>query len=150
MRVYISPEDMKVLRRIANDNEVSVSELGVFLARSLSSDKGIAVRLSDDEYGYIYSKSMETGMSMSRFCSLACRSFLNVSEGVKIESLYCDNHSSSLRKKRIEVKLISNNDMFRVESLSYQYGIKVSTLIRYCSLRFDGSHFDAGKDYRDG
>ena len=132
----IEQSDMRTIKELAKKYNMSVADFGRSIVRVAERNQGRAVRLSDEEYEHIYEASKRIGCTMTQFCSLACHTFLNTKE--KRIDYISDAAEKTNRTKRIEVRILNAAEDAELMKYATEYSMKISTLIRYCAIHFDG------------
>ncbi len=131
----IEREDYSIIRDIAKKYNMSIADFGRSIVRQSERTKGRAIRLSDAEYNYIKSLANYKNMTVSRFCSCACKAYIEFDKkNIPIEI------DTTRRDKRIEVRIYNADDEAQLIKLANNFGMKISSLIRYCALHFDGNN----------
>lgn len=132
----IEREDYFIIRDIAKKYNMSIADLGRSIVRQSERTKGRAIRLSDTEYNYIKSLANYKNMTVSKFCGYACKAYIELDKkNIPIEIV------TTKRDKRIEVRIYNSDDEVQLIKLANDFGMKISSLIRYCALHFDGDRF---------
>jgi len=132
----IEHEDYTVIRTLAKKYNMNVADFGRSIVRQSERSVARAIRLTEDEYNYITQTAKDNNMSAARFCALACHSFLEE----KIKYMPTKNNAANInRTKRIEARLYNGTDEAELIKYATAYSIKISSLIRYCAVRFDGN-----------
>lgn len=130
----IEREDFLIIRELAKKYNMTVADLGRSIVRQAERNTGRTIRLTESEYRYITQTAEKNNMTVTRFCALACHAFLELDEkGIPIES-----QKEANKTKRIEVKFYNNTDEMALMKIATEYSMKISALIRYCAMRFDG------------
>lgn len=136
MSKLIERVDYAKIRELAKKYNMSVGEFGRAIVRQSERSTGRAVRLTESEYRYIKETAKQKNLSIARFCSLACHAFLETkNRSIPIEERMDDQEN---RTKRIEARLYNSSDEIELIKISTEYSMKISALIRYCAIRFDG------------
>lgn len=134
----ISHKDMASIKNLAEKYNMSVADLGRSIVRQAEGNSSRQIRVTDEEYDMISLKAKAHGVSKSRWCSLACSDFVNGS--AKTDIFFSDFDSEkSVRNKRIAVAIRNQQEETELMNVSIRYSIKISTLIRYCALRYEGN-----------
>jgi len=137
MSRLIERNDFFIIRELAKKYNMNVADFGRSIVRQAERNAGRTVRLTESEYKYIKRTAKENDMTATRFCALACHAFLNVNN----RSMPIDHRTDKeeRRTKRLEVKLHNNADEIELTKIATEYSMKISSLIRYCSVRFNGT-----------
>jgi len=133
----IEREDYSVIRDLAKKYNLNVADFGRSIVRQSERSVARAIRLTENEYNYIMQTAKDNNMSAARFCALACHSFL--SENNKYVPIL-ETAADSKKTKRIEARIYNGADEAELLKYATAYSIKISSLIRYCAVHFDGSH----------
>lgn len=138
MRI-IEREDFSIIRQLAKKYNMNVADFGRLIVRQSERSVGRAIRLTEREYDYIRNTATKNNMSAARFCALACHAYLGESNrDIPIEYRMDDEN----RTKRLEARIYNTNDEIELLNIATQYSMKISALIRYCALHFDGKEID--------
>jgi hypothetical protein len=133
----ISHNDMKVVRELAEKHNMSVADFGRSVVRQAERNLSRQIRVTDEEYNMIAEKAKVHGVNMSRWCSLACSDFIT---SEKKEKFFSDfDADKGCRNKRIAVAIRNQKEETELMNIAIMYSIKISTLIRYCALHYDGN-----------
>ncbi|BAL01882.1 hypothetical protein OBV_p-00270 (plasmid) [Oscillibacter valericigenes Sjm18-20] len=132
----IEQNDMRTIKELAIKYNMSVADFGRSIVRVAERNPGRSVRLSREEYKHIYDVSKRIGCTMTQFCSMACHSFLN--EKNKRIDFITDAAEKTNRTCRIEVRILNTAEDAELLKYATEYSMKISTLIRYCAVHFDG------------
>lgn len=135
MRV-IEREDFTVIREMAKKYNMNVADFGRSIVRQSERTMGRAIRVTENEYNYIKDTAEKNEMSTARFCALACHAYLAAKENGNIPIEY--HAGKENRTKRLEARIYNSNDEEELLKIASEYSIKISALIRYCALHFDG------------
>lgn len=132
----ISHEDMKVVRELAENYNMSVADFGRSVVRQAERNLSRQIRVTDEEYNMISEKAKAHGVNMSRWCSIACSDFITSDKKDRFFSDF--DADKACRNKRIAVAIRNQKEETELMNIAIMYSIKISTLIRYCSLHYDG------------
>lgn len=132
----ISREDYTIIRDIAKKYNMTVADFGRSIVRQSERAKGRAIRLSDEEFERIKFIADLHNMTVARFCGCACRAYIELDE----KTIPIENDTSR-RNRRIEARIYNASDEAELIKIANNYSMKISSLIRYCALHFDGNNF---------
>ena len=132
----IGYEDMNIVRSLAAKYNISVADFGRMVVRQSERNLSRQIRVTDDEYNDISEKANAHGVTITRWCSLACSQFLKEKDKDIFFSDFVVDKAG--RERRIAVTIRNQKEETELISVATNYSIKISTLIRYCSLRYDG------------
>lgn len=132
----IEREDYSLVRMLAKKYNMNVADFGRSIVRQSERSVGRAIRLTENEYEYIKQTAKNNNMSAARFCALACHSFIELENKIiPIE----ERADDKTRTKRIEARIYNGADETELVKYATMYSVKISSLIRYCAVHFDGS-----------
>lgn len=133
----IEREDYTVIRMLAKKYNMNVADFGRSIVRQSERSVARAIRLTENEYEYIKQTACDNNMSAARFCALACHAFIEADNKIlPIE----ERNDSENRTKRIEARIYNGADETELVKYATNYSVKISSLIRYCALHFDGKN----------
>ena len=140
----IDRDDMRKLNDMAKKYNMSISDFGRAMVRQSERSIGRAVRLSESEYKYIRETAQKNNLPAARFIALACHAFAKI-ENKSIPIEYRVDRGN--RTKRLEARIYNNADEAEIVRTATAYSMKISTLIRFCAMHFDGKeiHLDSDK-----
>lgn len=135
MSRLIERNDFLEIRQLAKKYNMNVADFGRSIVRQAERNAGRAVRLTESEYKYIKETAKTNNLTVTRFCALACHAYLEAeNKTIPIE----DRTDNQNRTKRIEARFYNNSDEIELTNIATEYSMKISALIRYCALNFDG------------
>jgi hypothetical protein len=137
----IAYEDMKIIKNLAGKYDVKVADFGKLITRQsvIGTIPYRQVRVSDDEFKIISNKAENHGVTITKWCNLAFQSLLKSDKKSKNKIFYeVNSNKAGKRNKRIGVSIRKVADETKLLRISDKYSIPISTLFRYCALRFDG------------
>ena len=136
----IEREDFLTVRELAKKYNMTVADFGRSIVRQADRSAGRAVRLSEVEYNYITEMATKNNMTVTRFCALACHAFIeSENKAIPIENIVTEKAN---RTKRIEARFYNMADEAEMVKTSIEYSMKISALIRYCAMRYDGNNIN--------
>lgn len=135
----IERDDFATVRQLAKKYNMNVADFGRCIVRQSERSVGRAIRLTEKEYEYIKNTAEKNNMSAARFCALACHAYLDIKDrSIPIEY----NSDNEKRTKRLEARIYNSTDETELLKIASEYSMKISALIRYCALHFDGKVID--------
>lgn len=145
----IEREDFTVIREMAKKYNMNVADFGRSIVRQSERAIGRAIRVTEKEDIYIKDMAKKNKMSVARFFALACHVYLSDKENRYIPVEY--HAGKDNRTKRLEARIYNSNDEEELLKIASEYSIKISALIRYCALHFDGEkmNFDKTKEWEE-
>lgn len=138
MRV-IEREDFSTIRQLSKKYNMNVADFGRAIVRQSERSVGRAIRLTESEYEYIKKTAEKNNMSAARFCALACHAYLEEKDRNIPVEYRTDNENKT---KRLEARIYNSNDEAELLKIATEYSMKISALIRYCAVHFDGKKIE--------
>jgi len=137
---FISQEDMLTMRGIATRYDMSLYDFIHAVERQAVGNLSRWVRLTESEYECIIEKVKKNGTTITRWCCLAVRSFIQSNDADITIIFNAERDYEGKRNKRIRVMPRNKKEDADILRAALLYNISVSSLIRYCALRFDGTN----------
>lgn len=135
VNTIIENKDMELIFLLASKYNLTVTQLGKIIAKDTSGIIKTQVRFSEFEFDLISKNSSIMGITMTKFCAIACSKILE--NGLNNEQdFYVLKEDKENRNKRVSVILDNKEDIDRFKNFADNHGIKTSTLIRYCALQY--------------
>ena len=144
MSKVIERDDLQEVRRLAKKYNMSVADFGRSVVRQAERNETRTVRLSEVEYNYIVQTAKRNGVSVGRFCALACHAFLTSETRDTLPRERAED--GGMRTKRIAARFDNVAEEAEIIRIATEYSMKVSALIRYCALKFDGEKINLEKE----
>lgn len=132
----IERDDYYEIRQLAKKYNMSIADFGRTIVRQAERREARAVRVTEAEYDHIKRTAEKNKMTMGQFLGLACRAYLQMeNRSIPLKGRAEDG---AVRTKRTFARIYSPADEMELMQLATEYGMAVTTLIRYCAMRFDG------------
>ena len=141
--MIIEREDFKIIRELAKKYNLSVADFGRSIVRQSDRAIGRAIRVTKKESDFIKNTAEKNKMSTARFCALACHVYLADKDNRHLPMEY--RTDTEKRTERIEARIYNGKDEEDLLKIAAEYSIKISALIRYCALHFDGKKINYDK-----
>ena len=138
----VDEHDMAIVEVLAKKHKITLREFGRYLFYNPEEKLYYKhwLRLSDDEHKYISAVAKKERVSISSWCNVATRAF--------IQTFYDDNNEDAIKK--IETKTEENRDKriliyvydeefdAEIRNMANMFGTRPSEIMRYSALHFDG------------
>ena len=137
---FLRPDDQQAVKRIAENYNLTVRELGRLLTKS-QEKKGMpfSCRFSQGEIKVVDNAANLLRLSRGKFCVEACRSFLESEDYKTVSTLEfrsADMEAEGARNVLVCIRFQNASDYVTLKKLCEEHAVSFSTLLRYCALRY--------------